>query len=52
MYVHPACYICVSMRLEKEARQVKKNFFGFKNELLTCIKSTGDKIGIPDGCVI
>ena len=41
----------LSMRLKKEARQVNQKFFEFKKRgklgSPTCIKSTGDKIGIP-----
>ena len=43
------------MKLKKEARQVNQKFFKFKKGEYRdrqCIKSTGDKIGIPDGLVI
>ena len=43
------------MRLKKGVRQVNQKFFDFKKGEYgsqTSIKSTGDKIGIPDGWVI
>ena len=43
------------MKLKKEARQVNQNFSNLKRGnigIANMNKSTGDKIGIPDGLVI
>ena len=40
------------MKLKKEARQVNQKFTRRNIGSSTCIKSSGDKIGIPDSWII
>ena len=47
LYIYSACYICVSMRLKKEARQVNQSNLKRGNiGIANMHKSTVDKIGI------
>ena len=54
IYIYMYMHIILSLvYTKKEARQVNQKFFEFKKGgSPTCMKNTGDKIGIPNGWVI